>query len=132
MHLTNVQKLFTLPSGAILGTAGDSDDREVRAVLARATPKRMPKCAKLAETCVMFEGLLVFPSSEVFFISILKRELEWTAGITPIEDEMIAIGSGSAYAYGAMEVGADPIRAVKAACKRDTQCALPVRSLRLP
>lgn len=135
MHLTNCQKVFRLRNGALLGTAGDSDDREVRELLAKATPRKMPSRTQLADLRAVFTGIVVFPKGQVFIVEIWHREFdtigEWTASVDAIRDEIVAVGCGAQYAYGAMEVGADPIKAVRAACRRDTACALPVQWERL-
>lgn len=136
MHLTNCQKIFRLRNGALLGTAGDSDDRDVRDLIARATPRKMPTRAQLAELKAAFGGILVFPKGQVYTIDIYHREHqyegEWAASVDPIRDEIVAAGCGRYLAYGAMEVGATPIEAVRAACRRDSACALPVQWEKLP
>ena len=131
MHLTNCQKIFKLKNGALLGTAGDSDDREIRDLLGKATPKKLPSRTQLADTKNVFRGILVFPKGQVFTVDVFYREHnsdgEWSASIDAIRDEIVAVGCGAQYAYGAMEVGATPIEAVRATCRRDTACALPVQ-----
>ena len=133
MHFTNCKKIFRLANRAVLGTAGDSDDRDVRAILARATPKRMPTREQLAALRMHFAGILVFPKGQVFTIDIdfVIHEGsgggEWMAGSDLITDEFVAVGHGAQFAYGAMEVGATPVEAVRATCRRDTTCALPVQ-----
>src|SRR5580693_5823571 len=110
MHVTTCQKVFTLRNGALLGTAGDSDDRDVRAILATATPRKMPSRAVLAETRNVFSGILVFPKGQVFTVDVWHREHEssgeWAASVDAIRDEILAVGCGAQFAYGAMEVGA--------------------------
>lgn len=131
MHLTNCQKIFRLRNGALLGTAGDSDDRDVRELLASSTPRKLPHRAALAELRSIFRGILVFPKGQLFVVDIYHREFanegEWCGAIDPIRDEIVAVGCGSQYAYGAMEVGASPVQAVRATCRRDLACALPVQ-----
>lgn len=131
MHVTSCQKIFRLKNGALLGTAGDSDDRDVRDLLARATPRKMPSRNVLAEIKGVFSGLMVFPRGQVFTVEIWHREFdhegEWAASADPIRDEIVALGCGAQFAYGAMEVGATPVEAVRATCRRDTACALPVQ-----
>ena len=48
----------------------------------------------------------------------------------PIEviDDFVAIGSGAAYALGAMEAGADVVRAVEIACLRDPSTSAPIHT----
>jgi 20S proteasome alpha/beta subunit len=131
MHLTNCQKIFRLRNSALLGTAGDSDDRDVRELLARATPRKLPTRPALAELKSQFTGVLVFPKGQLFLVSIGYREFtntgEWAASVDSIRDEILAVGCGAQFAYGAMEAGATPVEAVRATCKRDTACALPVQ-----
>jgi hypothetical protein len=91
----------------------------------------MPSRAQLAEIKGSFSGIMVFPKGQIFMVSIYHRDFsnegEWTASVDSIRDEIVATGCGAQFAYGAMEAGADPIKAVRAACKRDTACALPVQ-----
>ena len=48
----------------------------------------------------------------------------------PIEviDDFVAIGSGAAYALGAMEAGADVVRAIEIACERDPSTSAPIHT----
>lgn len=48
-----------------------------------------------------------------------------------VTDERIAIGSGSAYATGAMDAGADVLRALEIAAQRDPATRGPFRLVRL-
>lgn len=131
MHITSCQKVYRLHNGALLGTAGDSDDRDVRALLSKATPRKMPARQALAELRSQFFGVIVFPKGHVYTVDIWHREHEfegeWAGCVDAIRDEIVAVGCGYQYAYGAMEVGADPRAAVRAACRRDSACALPVQ-----
>jgi 20S proteasome alpha/beta subunit len=131
MHVTNCQKLFRLKNGLLLGTAGSSDFRDIRDMLSKATPKKMPSRAALAELKSEFSGIAVFPKGQLYTVDIYHHEFdhdgEWAAQVDPIRDTILAAGCGAQFAYGAMEVGATPIAAVRAACRRDTACALPVQ-----
>lgn len=138
MHLTNCRKIFRLKNGALLGTAGDSDDRDVRAILAKASPRKMPSREQLAATKTTFQAIMVFPKGHVFLIEIdwedHANEGEWRASVDPVSDRFIAVGHGQQFAYGALEHGATSVDAVRVACKRDLTCALPVQyaSFELP
>ncbi len=127
-HLTDCQKVYRLKNGALLGLAGDGDSRDLQTLLEKATPRKMPSRAQLVELKLDATALLVFPKGQVFMITAeyMKSRESWTGEVMPIRDRYVAIGSGQAYAYGAMEAGADPIKAVRAACRRDLLCALPV------
>lgn len=131
VHCTNAKKLYRLANGAVLGVAGNVDTRDVRDLLGRATWKKMPSRHQLAELKTSFEGMIVFPRGMIFTVEIEHEEFdhegEWTAGVTLMTDPYVAIGSGYQLAYGALEAGASPIQAVRAACRRDTACALPVQ-----
>jgi hypothetical protein len=131
MHVTNVRKIFKLKNGALLGTAGDNDDRDVRAILATASPRKMPPRDKLAATKTAFSGIMIFPKGHVFVIDIdweeHESEGEWRASVDAISEKFVAVGHGSQFAYGALEHGASAAEAVRAACKRDLTCALPVQ-----
>lgn len=129
-HVTHCQKIFRLANGALLGTAGAGDDRAVRTLLSTSTPKRLPTAARLAQTKCDFDGILVFPSGEIFMVTVGKspgEQIEWNGQVVSISDSVIAVGSGGKFAYGAMDCGKSPKDAVRAACKRDLNCALPVQ-----
>ena len=134
MHLTDCQKLYTLKSGSILGTAGDFDARKIIKMLDKVEePEALPSRKRLAKTKVDFLGILVFPSGKVFLIEIEQdaSNQEWAGSVIEMEDNIVAIGTGSQFAYGAMEAGMTAPQAVAVACKRDTNSALPVKTLEL-
>lgn len=133
MHLTNTQKIFKLKNGAVLGTAGDDDARELMDLLGKSSSRRMPSKQQLADTKTEFYGIMVFPKSHtVFVISVTFNERssdgsEWEGYISQITDEVVAVGHGQQFAYGALDLGHSPQEAVRVTCKRDTTCALPVQ-----
>lgn len=59
--------------------------------------------------------------------TLLDDEMEPQA----VTDELLAVGSGAAYAIGAMLAGADPVRAVEIAIERDGNSGGPVQAVRL-
>lgn len=135
-HFTSVQKLHCLKSGALLGLAGDMDLRDVVALFERARPRKMPTRAQIAELKADFDGLIVFPNGQLFSVTggwmeTDSTNAEWRGEVLAVRDTFAAIGSGAAYAYGAMESGATPTKAVWAACRRDVMCAAPVKWERL-
>lgn len=131
-HVTDMQKVFRLKNGALLGIAGEADVRDLCALLARTTPRKLPTRAQLADLKNEHEALLVFPNGQVFGIEVnFDKHQGWKGEVVAIRDRLVAIGCGNAFAYGAMEAGANPIEAVRAACKRDLFCALPVQWERL-
>lgn len=128
-HLSRCTKIVRLKSGALLGMSGDGDGRDLEALLERATPRRMPTRQQLADLKMDVFALLVFPRGQMFTITgeYDKKREGWCGEVFPIDDKFVAVGSGKAYAYGAMEVGASPAEAVRAACRRDLLCAPPVQ-----
>lgn len=54
--------------------------------------------------------------------------LDGELGPTEVIDDFVAIGSGAAYALGAMEAGADVVRAVEIACERDPSTSAPIHT----
>jgi hypothetical protein len=136
LHLTDCQKVFRLPNGALLGTAGDDDSRLVMALLGKArSPKSLPSREELAATKTDFAGIMVFKTGEVFNIRIecVERQNsdEWDGGISEIRTPFCATGSGWELAIGAMSAGASAEQAVEVACQYDLYSALPVQSMKL-
>lgn len=129
MHLTSVRKIFRLRSGALLGMSGEADMRDIAALLDKVTPRRLPSRAQLVELQCDVLALLVLPKGHIIRVNceFIEGENRWLGEVIPITDTIAAVGSGAKYAYGAMEYGASPTDAVRAACKRDTMCALPVQ-----
>lgn len=69
-----------------------------------------------------FACLLVDPDGRVWLI-----DGELTP--TPVEGDFFAVGSGGTYALGALEAGADPVRAVEIAAKYDSSTSAPINSI---
>lgn len=132
-------KIYRLRSGALLGQAGSNDARIFIHLLdSIKKPEALPSYEVLAQMRVGFLGLLVFPSKRIFKIATMFTSPEnWTEdneedlGVWEVEHRFTAIGTGSDFAVGAMEAGADARKAVRIACKRDMSSRLPVHSLSL-
>ena len=133
MHFTSCDKIYRLSSGALVGFTGEADVRDALDVLQSATPDRMPSRRELAGLELEFTALVVFPVGRIFLASaeVAKRadgdHCEWAGEVDECTDPIAAIGSGAAYAYGAMEFGATPVEACELACRRATECAPPVK-----
>lgn len=132
-------KIRRLKSGALLGAAGDNDARPLERLLDRvAAPARMPSLEKLIAIRREFTGLLVLPCGAVFKIATALLPPEnWDAdfsddiGVWPIHAPFAAIGSGAAYALGAMAADKDAIAAVEIACGFDPNSRPPIHVERL-
>jgi len=135
-HVTMCQKVFRLNSGALLGTAGDCDARALMVMLDNVTnSESLPTRLELKELEMSLEGLLVLPNKEVWQIDIEWSEQEhegfWDAQAWQIEDDVAAVGSGAAFALGAMGHGADPIEAIRSAVRFDLFSCAPLQCLTL-
>lgn len=137
-------KIVRLSSGALLGSAGDNDAREMYALLDKVkSPDKLPTRKQLAETKLDYEGLLAFPKGGVWMIATGRHD---DAGYPLGEDGATAseydygcwqvtgmggyaaCGSGADYALCAMDAGPDVSarQAVEIACKRNLHCRAPV------
>lgn len=132
-HFTQTKKVYRLKNGAIYGSAGASDDRDLRAMLARSTPRRLPSRADLLPLKQTISGIIVFPKGQCYTVEMTWDDevKDWDASVDLVTDAFVAIGSGYQFALGALEAGASPQQAVRAACRRDLACALPVQTERL-
>jgi ATP-dependent protease HslVU (ClpYQ) peptidase subunit len=131
--MTRTQKIYRLPNGALLGTAGDADARELMDVLGKATPKRLPTRGELSETHCGFSGILAFQNGQVFGVHVYMldkgSDAEWAAQIVEIEERMTAVGSGQQFAIGAMAAGRSASEAVEIACRFDSYSQGPVKEV---
>lgn len=133
-QVTSRNKLLRLSSGAIIGTAGDCDDREIIALLDKVkTLAKLPTREQLAKTRLDFACILVLPGNRVFYIEIeasddgknhYDAQLWETRGLA-------ACGTGRDLALGAMGAGSSAREAVVIACRFDINSRPPVHSLKL-
>jgi hypothetical protein len=93
---------------------------------------KLPSRLRLQKTEAEFKGIWVFPTKELFIITVEFKEGKWGAEILPVLglNAIAAVGSGGAYALGAMLAGKSAEDAVKIACKLDNNSGLPIESLR--
>ena len=132
--LTRTQKIFRLANGALIGTAGDADARELMDLLAKSTWKRLPSKGDLAATKTNFAGILAFPNGKVFLVDVGTHDVgsmdsEWTASILEVEERMCAVGSGQQFAIGAMAAGKSAHDAVVIACRYCSFSQPPVKEV---
>lgn len=132
---TIYSKLHRLKSGAILGQTGENADiRELKELLDSVKyPSDLPKRRELMEIEMDFEGLLYLPGKTLWSIEIDydKDKDKWDASIVQIKKNYYAIGSGGAYAIGAMEAGAKAKLAVEIACMYDIYSSEPIETMML-
>jgi len=132
MLITRRSKITRLASGALLGKAGDSDDRHVEALFAHVkTPRGMPTRKQILELQIDYYGLFVLPKGRIFLITITppnkdKGHDHWSGGIDEIGESFYAIGTSAAHALTAMECNRSAKEAVKFACQRDLNSRPPI------
>lgn len=97
-------KLVRLKDGSIFGCAGDNRHREVVAAWLNDEAKQ-PKVND------NFAALQLMPSGEIRYYG---DDLNWT-----VIDAPAAVGSGSQFALGALDAGADTAQAIEIAARRD-------------
>ncbi len=130
-----VKKLYRLANGAMAGTAGDCDCRDVLDLLGKATPKKMPSKAELAETKTGFRGIVVFPKGDVFEVMIdideSAPEDRWWAAVVEVGEKYHAVGCGEDSALTAMRLGKSAVEAVRCAIAENAGCGGAVQTMRL-
>ena len=127
-------KLEKLPSGAIIGMAGDSDGRELVALCAHVkTEKSLPTVKQLAEIRSDTKSILMFPNGDMWVLATSRKQVEhddYEVGIWKIAGvPYAAVGSGADIAMGAFFKGATAAEAAQAACKHDINCRLPIHTM---
>ena len=132
---TSLIKIQRLSSGAMLGSAGDNDDRPVMALLDKIkTFDKLPSKADLANTRCDFDGLLVLPRGKIVMITIGPQDdnyAHYDGQLWEANRGFAAIGSGTQLALGAMAAGKSAREAVAIACKFDVHSRLPVHTMTL-
>lgn len=129
------KKVFRLSSGAILGTAGDEDCRELTILLQNVKEEAdLPAKKELEATRTVFDGILILPNKKAYQIQVVCVVPEfnvWQAEVRQINSKYYAVGHGMDFALTAMDLGKDAPTAVKAAIKRSLFCGGPVQVMTL-
>jgi hypothetical protein len=134
-------KIKRLSSGALLGSAGENDSREMERLLDKIRhPDKLPTRAELLALKLDYGGLIAFPRGGVWMISTGKTDAAGYAedssedmGVWPATTMggYAACGSGSDCALAAMDAGATAREAVEIAIRRDIHCRGPIHVRRL-
>ena len=101
----------------IIGFAGRADD-VMTAVQFFSEPDSFKKIPGIA-----IDGLVLTEQGNIYAFNSLSRWLK-------MDEKYAAIGSGSTFALGAMDSGATPKEAVKAASKRDPYSGMGIKTLK--
>ena len=134
-------KIKRLSSGALLGSAGENDSREMERVLDKIRhPDKLPTRSELIALKLDFAGLIAFPRGGVWMVQTGKTDESGYAvdddddmGVWPAATMggYAACGSGQDLALAAMDAGATARQAVEIACKRNINCRPPVHIQKL-
>jgi hypothetical protein len=137
-QVTSMIKIVRLSSGALLGTAGDGDTRDITDLLDKVkSPEKLPTRAALRELRTDISALWVPQRGGIYEISSgpLGPEFDhFDAQVTPYNYlGFAAVGSGREFALGAMAVGPNVTAkdAVRSACVFDICSKLPVHVVQL-
>lgn len=135
VQTTSLIKITRLPSGALLGTAGDADDRTLQELLKNVkSVNKLPSRDALAALRCEMDAIFVLKSGQVFKIGIERdgrHSSDFDAQIWPANRGVAAAGSGAELAIGAMAYGASAKEAVAIACNWDLNSRGPVHVVRL-
>jgi hypothetical protein len=133
LRAVNRTKVRRLPSGALLGTAGENDGRAFEALLAEVKrPSDLPMPGVFNRLRQEISGLILFPELRLFHINtVLPNDTDDESGVTEITEPFWAIGSGGELALGALAAGASPERAVKIGIQFDPNSGGKVHSLKV-
>lgn len=133
--ITKMKKIHRLANGALLGTAGEADFRDVVLLLGKVKSHRtLPARAGLAALKIDFSGILVFPKGQIFYVSMGKdgdSDTAWYGQIIECQERFAAVGSGEQFALGALAAGRSAAQAVAIACRYDSFSAAPIHTVAL-
>ena len=127
----NVQKIFKLKNGSLIGLAGDVNFQEVTDLFNRQKLGKLPTTKQLIGIGVDFRSIYVRFDGTVFDILASFDSGRWGAQVIEIKEPYYAVGSGSAYALGALAAGATASQAVKITCRHDNNCGGKVQNVKL-
>ena len=127
-------KVFLLANSGLWGAAGSKDEHSDKLIRERVG-KTAPDQAPLAQGSATYicnetweiEAIYVSPNGDIYLIDVKNGNTE----VNNVHSTYIAIGTGSAYAYGALGVGASARQAVRIACNRDVYSGGEVTSVAL-
>ena len=136
-------KIKRLTSGALLGSAGENDSRDMERLLDKIKgPDKLPSRQDLIALRISYAGLIAFQRGGVWSIETgrvddagypTEADEESDMGVWPAATMggYAACGSGMDYALAAMDAGATARQAVEIACKRNIHCRPPVHVRKL-
>lgn len=134
-------KIYRLTSGGLMGFSGALDSRPIVKLFDNLkSAKSFPEPKALKECQIDFRALLVLPNESVYLVECGPDYTDsegnpqkgmWQAFITDISEPYIAVGSGSKWAKGALDFGANSDQAVRIAMRNDTMSGGKVQVMKL-
>lgn len=128
MYTGEVDKIFRLNDGSLLGMSGDSEAQHICNILNDPEIPEHEIAIALNEVASECSCLLVRPDGRMIYVS---TNGEGWGEYTPFRDTMACVGTGKQFAYGAMEAGASAQRAVEISCKRQAFTKPPIQVVQL-
>lgn len=114
IYVGDVNKIYRLDDGSLLGMSGDAEGQCVLNILNDLAIPESLIADHLASLQHTRSCILVRPSGQLYWVGTGED----SAAYTPFTDRFAAVGTGKQFAYGAMEHGATAYEAVDAACRR--------------
>lgn len=117
-----VSKIIRLPDGSLFACAGSQTQGMKLKTWAQGgfDPEKRPRFGPKAEV----EALLIKPDGTIWYY-------DGSAIPDKLEDKFYAIGSGGAYALGAMACGRSAVQAVRIAARYDSTTSEPIDKMEL-
>lgn len=129
---TRQSKIVRLPSGGLLGSAGDADCRAIEELIGKVkTVAGLPTRKALLDLQIDYNGILVLPKGKIIFVASEFKDGKWGGGFMEVSESFFATGSGDEFALGAMECGRSAKDAVNIAIRRNMTCRAPVHVIAL-
>jgi hypothetical protein len=126
-RVSNEPKILRLKNGALLGSAGDGDTRDLEYVLGRSSIRNLPSRGDLIELELDAAAIIVYPAGEVCEVACYREYDQWRGAVYRITGSpFVAVGVGAAHALGALWAGATPRKAAEIACEICLGCGVPV------
>ena len=127
---TRRNKIARLPSGALLGEAGDDDTRAIIEMLGKVkTAAGLPSRKQLLELQIDYSAILVLPKGRIFHVQIdapTDKVSYWSGGIMEVGENYYSVGTGREHALTAMECGKTAKEACEFAIRRNMACRPPI------
>jgi hypothetical protein len=128
-----VQKLYRLDNGALYGGAGETDDRQLRALLGEYGPECPVEKLQHPDLNADYQVLLAMPDGALWYVQITRNEEHEGGSVEAFQfkSPMAAIGYGRWGVFGAMVAGKTAAEAIEIMLPYLTNAKPPVQTMPL-